>query len=99
MQINQSPFPVNKLDLENSSVMIRLEQADTTKGKNVVIGDPGSENDAGLTPSRKIVMKKLPDGVETITATIRRLHDGEPWEEGRRIDFGSRRWKVKADRC
>jgi hypothetical protein len=88
MQINQSPFSVNKLDLENSSVMIRLEQADTTKRKNVVIGDPGSENDAGLTPSRKIVMKKLPDGVETITVTIRRLHDGQPWEEGRRIDFG-----------
>jgi hypothetical protein len=54
MQINRSPFPINKLDLEN-----------------VVIGDPRLENDARLTPSRKVVMEKLPDGEETITITIR----------------------------
>jgi hypothetical protein len=71
MQVDQSPFLVNKLDMENLVVLIRLEQADTTKGKNVVIGDPRLENDAGLTPSRKVVMEKLPDGEETITITIR----------------------------
>jgi hypothetical protein len=71
MQIDRSPFPVNKLDLENLAVLIQSEQADMTKGKNVVIGDPRPKIDAGLTPSRKVVMEKLPDGEETITITIR----------------------------
>jgi hypothetical protein len=36
-------FPVNKLDMENPAVLIWLEQAETTKEKNVVIGDPRPE--------------------------------------------------------
>jgi hypothetical protein len=71
MQIDQGPFLVNKLDLENPVVLIRPEQADTTKGTNVVIGDPRPEEDAKLTPSHKVVMEKLPNGKETITITIR----------------------------
>jgi hypothetical protein len=71
MQVHRSPFPVNKLDLENPAILIRLNQADTTKGKNVVIGDPRPESDAGPTPSHNVVMEKLPDGEETITITIR----------------------------
>jgi hypothetical protein len=73
MQVDQSPFSVNKLDLKNPAIQIILGQADTMKGKNVVIGDPKPENDAGLTPSRKVVVvvEKLPHGEETITITIR----------------------------
>jgi hypothetical protein len=71
MQVDWNPFPVNKLDLENPAVLIRPEQADTTKGKNLVVGDPRLENDTGPTPSRKVVMEKLLDGEETITITIR----------------------------
>jgi hypothetical protein len=41
------------------------------RGKNVVTGDPRPENDAESTPSRKVVVEKLPDGKETITITIR----------------------------
>jgi hypothetical protein len=71
MKVDQSTFPVNKLDLVNLTILIRSEQADTTKGKNMVIGDPRPENDTGLTPSCKVVMEKLPNGKETITITIR----------------------------
>jgi hypothetical protein len=70
MQIHRSSFPVNNLDLENPAVLIQLEQVDMTKGKNVVIGDPRPEKDAKSTPSRKVVMEKLPDGEETFTITI-----------------------------
>jgi hypothetical protein len=56
--------------MENLAVLIRPEEANTTKGKNVVIGDPGSENYAGLTLYCKVVMEKLPDGEETTTITI-----------------------------
>jgi hypothetical protein len=37
----------------------------------VVIGDPRPKNDAGSTPTRKVVMEKLPDGEETTTITIK----------------------------
>jgi hypothetical protein len=40
MQIDQSLFPINKLDLENHVILIRREQVDTTRGKNVVVGNP-----------------------------------------------------------
>jgi hypothetical protein len=52
-------------------VLIQSEQANTMKGKNVVIGDPRPESDVGPTPSRKVVVVKLPDGEEMITITIR----------------------------
>jgi hypothetical protein len=71
MQIDRSLFPVNKLDLENPTVLIHPEQVDRTKGKNVVIGDLRPEEDTKSTPSHKVVMEKLPDGEETITIIIR----------------------------
>jgi hypothetical protein len=77
MQIDRSPFSFNKLDLENPAVLIWLKQADMPKGKNAVIDDPRPKNDAGLTPSRKVVMEKLPDGEETITITIRGSRAGQ----------------------
>jgi hypothetical protein len=77
MQIDRSLFLVNKLDLENPTVLIWLEQADMTKGKNVIIGNPRLEEDAESTPSRKVVMEKLLDGEETITITIRGSTTGD----------------------
>jgi hypothetical protein len=71
MQIDWNMFSVNKLDLENPPVLIRPEQADKTKGKNVLIGNLRPEEDAKSTPSRKVVVEKTPDGEETITITIR----------------------------
>jgi hypothetical protein len=41
------------------------------KGKNVVIDDLRPLKDIESTPSRKVVVEKLPDGEETITITIR----------------------------
>jgi hypothetical protein len=57
--------------LENPAVLIQTEQADMIKGNNMVIDDPRPEEDAKSTPSRKVVIEKLPDGEETITITIR----------------------------
>jgi hypothetical protein len=45
--------------MENLVVLIWPEQADMTKGKNMVIGDPRLENDVGLTPSHKVVMRSF----------------------------------------
>jgi hypothetical protein len=98
MQIDWSPFLVNKLDLENPAILIRPEQADTTKGKNVVIGDPRPENDAGPTPAHKVEMEKLPDGEETITITIMGSTMGshERKVEGSTLAHDDGKWKSTA---
>jgi hypothetical protein len=38
IQGDKNPFPVSTIDLQNSKVLIRPEQAEAAKGKNVVIG-------------------------------------------------------------
>ena len=43
MQIDSNPFPGHTVDLQNTKVLIRPSQAESTKGKNVVIGEPRSE--------------------------------------------------------
>jgi len=54
MQIDQNPFPMHMhmLELTNPKVLIRPDQAKTTKGKNVIIGEER--------PKRKVLQKKTP---------------------------------------
>nr|AAX95307.1 Retrotransposon gag protein, putative [Oryza sativa Japonica Group]ABA93246.1 retrotransposon protein, putative, unclassified [Oryza sativa Japonica Group] len=40
MKLDHDPFPVNTINFNNKKVLIRLEQAESTKGKEVVIGEP-----------------------------------------------------------
>jgi hypothetical protein len=40
MQVDKSSFPVHTLELNNPNVLLRLEQVEGAKGRNVVIGDP-----------------------------------------------------------
>lgn len=40
MKLDHDPFPVNTVEFENKKVLIRPEQAESTKGKEVVIGEP-----------------------------------------------------------
>ena len=37
------PFPVHTVELHNLKILIRPNQAESTKGKNVVIGEPRFE--------------------------------------------------------
>jgi len=43
MQIDQNPFPVHTLELSKPKVLIRPHQAESTKGKNVVVGEERHE--------------------------------------------------------
>ena len=43
MQIDNNPFPVHTVEFQNPKILIRPNQAESTKGKNVVIGEPRSE--------------------------------------------------------
>jgi hypothetical protein len=39
MKLDKDPFPINVIDFESKRVLVRTDQAETTKGKNVVISD------------------------------------------------------------
>ena len=39
MKIDKTMFPVHTIDLNNAKVLIRSDQAEGAKGKNVIIGD------------------------------------------------------------
>ena len=45
MQIDQNPFPVHMLELSNPKVLIRPHQAESAKGKNVVVGEERHEKE------------------------------------------------------
>ena len=53
MQVDQNPFPVHMLELNNPKVLVRPSQAESTKGKNVVIGDER--------PEKKLAQKTTQD--------------------------------------
>ena len=63
MQVDQNPFSVHMLELNNPKVLIRPSQAEETKGKNVVIGDERSE---------KKLTQKTPQGAEHSGGKTRR---------------------------
>jgi hypothetical protein len=39
MKLNIDPFPINMIDFDNKKVLIRSDQAESAKGKNVIIDD------------------------------------------------------------
>jgi hypothetical protein len=54
MHVDENPFPnsafVNTLELSNTKVFIRLDQAENAKGKNVIIGEQRHEAASGGDP-------------------------------------------------
>ena len=40
MKLDHDPFPVNTINFNDKKVLIRPEQAKSTKGKGVIIGEP-----------------------------------------------------------
>ena len=44
MQVDKASFPLHAIDLNNAKVLIRPEQAEGAKGKNVIIGAERPKN-------------------------------------------------------
>ena len=40
MQVDKAPFPIHMAKVGEPTVLIHPEKADTTQGKNVIIGEP-----------------------------------------------------------
>jgi hypothetical protein len=71
MQVDKNPFPVNIIDLQNSNVLIRPEQAKTAQGKNMVISEKRTITVNEKVLSWKVVVEKTADGKESLKITIK----------------------------
>ena len=63
MQVDQNPFLGHVLELNNPKVLVRPSQAESTKGKNVVIGDERTE---------KKLTQRTPQATKTLRGKTRR---------------------------
>jgi hypothetical protein len=39
MKLDTDPFPIGMVELELKKILVRTDQAETTKGKNVIVSD------------------------------------------------------------
>ena len=68
---DKASFPVHTVDLDNVKVLIRPEQAEGAKGKNVIIGEPRPKNVNDKIRAREVMMEKTPDGKESLKITVK----------------------------
>jgi hypothetical protein len=61
---------VSTIDSQNSKVMVRSEQAEAAKGKNVVIGEKRTITADEKILSGEVVVEKTTDGKESLKITI-----------------------------
>ena len=71
MQIGKQPLPVNVVDFQDKSTLIRPNQAESTKGMNVIVGEerpkPLGGNKSLL---REVLLEKTPEGKEPIKIVV-----------------------------
>ena len=68
---DKASFSVHMMDLDNVKVLIRPEQANGTKGKNVIIGEPRLKNVNDKILARKVTLEKAPDGKESLKISVK----------------------------
>ena len=64
------------IDLDNAKVLIRPEQAEGAKGKNVIIGEPRSKNINDKILAREVKLEKAHDGKESLKITVKASRSG-----------------------
>ena len=71
MKIDKAPFPVHTIDLNNTKVLIRLDQPEGAKGKNVIIGDERLLTVDNKILAREVVREKAPDGKKNLRIILK----------------------------
>ena len=73
---DKASFPVHMIDLDNVKVLIRPEQAEGAKGKNIIIGEPRPKTINDKIQARKVTMEKTPDEKESLKITVKASRPG-----------------------
>jgi hypothetical protein len=69
--VDKNPFLINTINLQNSKMLNRPEQAEATKDKNVVIGEKHTITTDEKILSREMVVEKTVDGKKSLKITIK----------------------------
>ena len=69
--VDKASFPVHIIDLSNAKVLIRPEQAEGTKGKNVIIGEERAKHVNDKILARVVMLEKTSDGKESLRTTLK----------------------------
>jgi hypothetical protein len=69
MQVDKVPFPMHAIEAGPPAVLIRPKQADTTQGKNVLIGEPRVASNVEMNSGRKVVLGKNDEGKNKLKIT------------------------------
>jgi hypothetical protein len=77
MQIDKTLFPVHTIDLKNAKVLIRPEQAEGAKGKNVVIGKERLKTSEEKILTKEVMLEKTPHEKESLKITVKAFGLGE----------------------
>jgi hypothetical protein len=62
---------VETLEINNLAILIRPKQADSTIGKNVIIGEPRESTKRKKVLDREVVLEKSSDNRESLKITIK----------------------------
>jgi len=73
---DKASFPVHTIDLDNVKVLIRPEQVEGAKGKNIIIGEPRPKNINDKIQAREVTMEKTPDREESLKITVKASRPG-----------------------
>jgi hypothetical protein len=84
MQVEKIPLLVNTMSLQQPKVLIRPHQAESTKGKNVVVGDERPTLQ-GKTLTHEVICETSPDGRKTLKITVKPSGHGGGAKVGRNV--------------
>ena len=62
--------------MDNVKVLIRPEQVEGAKGKNIIIGETRPKNINDKIQVREVTMEKTPDGMESLKITVKASRPG-----------------------
>jgi hypothetical protein len=71
MQVDKVLFSMHTIEAGPLAVLIHPEQADTTQGKNVLIGEPCIAPNVETNSGRKVVLEKDDEGKNKLKITTR----------------------------
>jgi hypothetical protein len=71
MQVDKVPFPMHTIEVGPPTVLICPKQADTTQGKNVLIGEPHVAPNVETNSGRKVVLEKDDEVKDKLKITAR----------------------------
>jgi hypothetical protein len=71
MQVDNDLFLINTIDLQGAKVLVRLERAKLTKGKNVIISKERSKSCEDKIWSMEVVQEKDADDKDVLKITVK----------------------------